>query len=228
MVNGKRVLRVMRERGLLVRQRRFQVSRRKDWGKVEAPHPNHVWQSDMTKIWAGPSVGWAYLVSVIDCCTREIVGWDLSLRCRTEEALAALNRAVLEVLPFGSRGMGLTLTTDNGTQFTSARYVETLNRLGITHRRTAYNHPEGNSYIERFHRSLKEEEVWLNEYQTFDQAQRASLVGSRSTITTVRIADSGAEHRTNPVLSSWPKPLLQHGPMCLVWKGALQSGYEFT
>ena len=81
----------------------FQVSRRKDWGKVEALHPNHVWQSDMTKVWAGPSVGWAYLVSVIDCCTREIVGWDLSLRCRTEEALAALNRAVLEALPFGCR-----------------------------------------------------------------------------------------------------------------------------
>ena len=172
-VNGKRVLRVMRERGLLVRQRRFRVSRRKDWGKVEAMHPNHLWQSDMTKVWAGPSVGWAYLVAVIDCCTREIVGWDLSLRCRTEEALAELNHAVLEVLPFGSRGMGLTLTTDNGTQFTSARYVETLNRLGITHRRTAYNHPEGNSYIERFHRSLKEEEVWLNEYQNFDQAEQS-------------------------------------------------------
>jgi transposase InsO family protein len=123
------------------------------------------------RVGAGPSVGWAYLVSVIDCCTREIVGWDLSLRCRSEEALAVLNRAVLEILPFGSRGMGLTLTTDNGTQFTSARYVETLNQLGITHRRTAYNHPEGNSYIERFHRSLKEEEVWLNEYQNFDQAK---------------------------------------------------------
>jgi hypothetical protein len=37
---------------------------------VEALYPNHVWQSDMTKVWAGPSVGWAYLVSVIDCCTR--------------------------------------------------------------------------------------------------------------------------------------------------------------
>ena len=172
-VNGKRALRVMRERGLLVRQRRLQVSRRKDWGKVEAPFPNHVWQSDMTKVWAGPSVGWAYLVSVIDCCTREIVGWDLSRRCRSEEALTALNRAVLEVLPFGPRGTGLTLTTDNGTQFTSARYIETLNRLGIAHRRTAYNHPEGNSYIERFHRSLKEEEVWLNEYQNFEQAQQS-------------------------------------------------------
>ena len=170
-VNGKRALRVMRERGLLVRQRRFRVSRRKDWGRVEAMHPNHVWQSDMTKVWAGPSVGWAYLVSVIDCCTREIVGWDLSLRCRTEEALAALNRAVLEALPGGPRGMGLTLTTDNGTQFTAARYVETLNRLGITHRRTAYNHPEGNSYIERFHRSLKEEEVWTAEYRSVEEAR---------------------------------------------------------
>ena len=202
MVNGKRALRVMRERGLLVRQRRFQVSRRKDWGKVEAPHPNHVWQSDMTKVWAGPSVGWAYLVSVIDCCTREIVGWDLSLRCRTEEALSALNRAVLEVLPFGSRGTGLTLTTDNGTQFTSARYVETLNRLGITHRRTAYNHPEGNSYIERFHRSLKKRRYGSTSTRPSIRPSRASLVGSKSTITTVRIADSTDKPRTTLVPGS--------------------------
>jgi len=60
--------------------------------------PNQIWQMDMTKLWAGPSVGWAYLVSVIDCCTRQIVGWDLSLRCRTQEAIAALERAVLERL----------------------------------------------------------------------------------------------------------------------------------
>ena len=92
---------------------------------------------------------------------------NVAQTCRKYEIAPNL----LEVLPFGSRGTGLTLTTDNGTQFTSARYVETLNRLGITHRRTAYNHPEGNSYIERFHRSLKEEEVWLNEYQNFAQAE---------------------------------------------------------
>jgi transposase InsO family protein len=45
--------------------------------------------------------------------------------------------------------------------------------LGLTHRRTAYNHFEGNSYIERFHRNLKEEEVWLNEFQNFDQAEQS-------------------------------------------------------
>jgi hypothetical protein len=60
-VNRKRVLRVMRERGLLVRSRRLRARRKKEWGRVEAAEPNQIWQSDMTKIWAGPAVGWAYL-----------------------------------------------------------------------------------------------------------------------------------------------------------------------
>jgi putative transposase len=124
----------------------------------------------MTKIWAGP-IGWAYLVSVIDCCTREIISWNLSDRCRTEEALDAVEQGVLARLPEGSRGASVTLTTDNGTQFTSTRFIETLHRLGIMHRRTAYNHPEGNSYIERFHRSLKEEEVWTAEYRNLQEAR---------------------------------------------------------
>jgi transposase InsO family protein len=64
----------------------------------------------------------------------------------------------------------VTLTTDNGTQLTSSRFLETLARLGITHRRTAYHHPEGNS-IERFHRSLKEEEVWTAEYRSLQEAR---------------------------------------------------------
>lgn len=171
-VNGKRVPRIMREHGLLVQARRLRARRRKEWSRVEATMPNQVWQSDMTKVWAGPNVGWAYLVDVIDCCTREIVGWDLSLRCRTQEAIAAVEGAVLEQMATGSRGLGLTLTTDNGTQFTSARFVEMLSRLGITHRRTAFNHPEGNGLIERFHRSLKEEEVWLNEYRSLEEARQ--------------------------------------------------------
>jgi len=49
-VNRKRVLRVMRERGLLVRSRRLRARRRKEWGRVEASQPNEIWQSDMTKV----------------------------------------------------------------------------------------------------------------------------------------------------------------------------------
>src|SRR5467141_1288771 len=170
-VNRKRVLRVMRERGLLVRARRLRARRKKEWGRVEAAEPNQIWPSDNAEGWGGPGAGLGYLVSVIDCCTREIVGWNLAHRCRTEDALAAVEQAVLERLPEGSREARLTLTTDNGTQFTSSRFLETLGRLGVTHRRTAYHHPEGNSYIERFHRSLKEEEVWTAEYRTLEEAR---------------------------------------------------------
>jgi transposase InsO family protein len=58
-VNRKRVLRVMRERGLLVRSRRLRARRKKEWGRVEVAEPNQIWQSDMTNIWTGPAVGWA-------------------------------------------------------------------------------------------------------------------------------------------------------------------------
>lgn len=172
-VNGKRVLRVMRERSLLVTPRRTRARRQKEWSRIVADAPNQLWQTDMTKVWAGSTVGWAYLVSVIDCCTRDIVGWDLSLRCRTQEAIAALERAVLETMANGSRHYALVLNTDNGTQFTSTRFLNTLARLGITHRRTAFNHPEGNGMIERFHRSLKEEEIWLNEYRSLEEARES-------------------------------------------------------
>ena len=47
------------------------------------------------------------------------------------------------------------------------------NRFGTTQRRTAYHHPEGNSYIERFHRSLKEEEVWPAEHRSVQEARES-------------------------------------------------------
>jgi putative transposase len=43
LVNRKRVLRVMRERGLLVRSRRLRARRKKEWGRVEAAEPNQIW-----------------------------------------------------------------------------------------------------------------------------------------------------------------------------------------
>jgi len=58
---------------------------------------------------------------------------------------------------------------------------------------------DGEPRVERFHRSLKEEEVWIDEYQSFDRAQQSIACGSRNIITTVRIADSMAERCTNPV-----------------------------
>jgi transposase InsO family protein len=59
-----------------------------------------------------PDFNAAVTGQVIDCCTREIVSWNLSHRCRTEEALDAVEQAVLARLPEGSRDTSVTLTTD--------------------------------------------------------------------------------------------------------------------
>ena len=73
---------------------------------------------------------------------------------------------------------------------------------GIASRRTAYHRPEGNSYIERFHRSLKEEGKYgAAEYRSLEEPRTSiALVGSRSTITTGLTAESKIALRTRP---SW-------------------------
>jgi transposase InsO family protein len=52
-VNRMRVLRVMRERGLLVRSRRLRARRKKEWGRVEVAEPNQIWQSDTLGVGQG-------------------------------------------------------------------------------------------------------------------------------------------------------------------------------
>jgi putative transposase len=92
-VNRKRVLRVMRERKLIQHHHYEQKRRRPGFFKVE--RPGQLWHLDMTSIWVAEH-GWVYLNAIIDCCTREIVGWDLTLRCRANEAIAVIERAVAE------------------------------------------------------------------------------------------------------------------------------------
>jgi len=109
-VNRKRVLRVMRERKLI--QRRTHEPRRRRPGFFRVERPGQLWHLDMTSIWVAEH-GWVYLNAIIDCCTREIVGWELSLRCRAVEAIAVIEQAVREQ---GIRPATLTLGTDNGSE----------------------------------------------------------------------------------------------------------------
>jgi putative transposase len=97
-VNRKRVLRVMREQRLI--QRRGRPPRRRRPGVFRVTRPAQLWHMDMTSIWVAEH-GWVYLNAIIDCCTREITGWEVSLRCRAKEAIAVIERAVHEqgILP---------------------------------------------------------------------------------------------------------------------------------
>ena len=83
----------MRERKLI--QRRRPLERRKRPGFFRVERPRQLWQLDMTSIWVAEH-GWCYLNAIIDCCTREIVAWQLELRCRADEAIAVVERAAAE------------------------------------------------------------------------------------------------------------------------------------
>jgi len=165
-VNRKRVLRVMRERKLI--QRRRPLERRKRPGFFRVERPRQLWQLDMTSVWVAEH-GWCYLNAIIDCCTREIVAWQLELRCRADEAIALVERAaVIHGIAAGE----LTLGSDNGSAFTARRFRARLAELGIRHRRGGYRDPESQAFIESWFGKLKEREVWLNEYETLDDARR--------------------------------------------------------
>jgi putative transposase len=108
-------------------------------------------------------------MAIIDCCTREIVAWQLELRCRADEAIALVDRAVaLYGIEPGERILG----SDNGSAFTARRFRARLAELGIKHRRGGYRDPESQAFIESWFGKLKEREVWLNEYETLDDARR--------------------------------------------------------
>ncbi len=165
-VNRKRVLRVMRERKLI--QRRRPLERRKRPGFFRVERPRQLWQLDMTSVWVAAH-GWCYLMAIIDCCTREIVAWQLELRGRADEAIAVVERAVAL---HGIEPGELTLGSDNGSAFTARRFRARLAELGIKHRRGGYRDPESQAFIESWFGKLKEREVWLNEYETLDDARR--------------------------------------------------------
>ena len=165
-VNRKRVLRVMRERKLIQRRRPLERRRRPGFFRVE--RPRQLWQLDMTSIWVAEH-GWCYLNAIIDCCTREIVAWQLELRCRADEAIAVVERAAAL---YGIEPGELTLGSDNGSAFTARRFRARLNELGIRHRRGGYRDPESQAFIESWFGKLKEREVWLNEYETLEDARR--------------------------------------------------------
>jgi len=121
----------------------------------------------MTSVWVAEH-GWCYLMAAIDCCTREIVAWELSLRCRADEAIAVVERAATV---HGIEPGELVLGSDNGSAFTARRFREKLAKLGIRHRRGGYRDPESQAFIESWFGKLKQREVWLNEYETLDDAR---------------------------------------------------------
>lgn len=169
-VGKKTVYRLMKYHELLAHQTIHKAKRKSEARKPRATQPRQFWGIDMTKFII-PSVGYAYLVIVLDWFTKEIVGWSLALRSRTEEWRDALEEAVQKEFPQGVKDQGLKLISDNGTQPTSTSFMKTMSTLSIKQIFTSYDNPKGNAETERMMRTLKEEVVWLNEFESLEEAK---------------------------------------------------------
>ena len=190
-VNRKRVLRVMREHNLI--QRRRPLERRKRPGFFRVERPRQLWQLGMTSVWVAER-GWTYLMAIIDCCTREITGWQLTLRCRAQEAIALVERTAVT---HGIRPDELALGTDNGTQFTARRFREHLAEREIKHRRGGYRDPESQAFIESWFGKLKEREVWTRRDSVTGQLQPPCPHPRRPRPPTNHNPQEGPHHRPN-------------------------------
>jgi len=172
-INRKTVWRIMHEEGLVQPKKRRRPRRPKRVEKMRPSGPNEAWQIDMTSLELSDRTR-LFLVMATDCYTREIVGYSLDRRCRASEWIGVV-RMALE-----GRGLmtkedcrPLTLRSDNGSQPCSKAFVEYLGRAGVKGQYTGYNAPDDNAYVERMIRTIKEEEIWPNEYDTGSEAREA-------------------------------------------------------
>ena len=169
LVNHKRVLRLLRQDNLLCMRRQAFV-RTTDANHSLPVYPNlarglvlsninQLWVSDITYIRLRRE--FVYL-AVLDAYSRRCIGWALSRHIDTQLTLKALRMALAN----RSVPPGLVHHSDRGVQYAAADYVALLqeHRIQISMSRTG--NPYDNAKAERFMRTLKYEEVYLNDYDT--------------------------------------------------------------
>jgi len=165
-VNKKRVYRLMKENGLLVKPNvKLKAKRKVTTSKPKPTRPNQWWGIDMTKVMID-GFGWMYVVIVLDWYTKKVVGHYAGVQARSWHWQEALNKAVNLQFPDGVEGQGLKLMSDNGCQPTSISFIKACSGMGIKQAFTSYNNPKGNADTERFMRTLKEELIWINEWRS--------------------------------------------------------------
>ena len=118
-------------------------------------HPNQVWSTDITYIPLGRS--YMYLVAVMDWFSRYVLSWELSNSMEMEFCLSTLEQAL-------ESGKPEIFNSDQGAQFTSPRFTQVLKEHEIRISMDGKGRALDNIWVERLWRSVKYEEVYLNEY----------------------------------------------------------------
>lgn len=170
-ITQKTVYRLMKRRGWFVGQRPTRTPRPRVQAKrSQVETSNSRWAIDVTHIDCGRD-GWGHLAAIIDCCDREIVGYEFALRGRANEAERAMEAACLArfgtLRPTGTLPI---IRSDNGLIFQSTRFRAACRASRLDQEFITPYTPEQNGMIERFFRSAKEECVWQHTFASFDEA----------------------------------------------------------
>ena len=177
LVNHKRVLRLLKENGLLCTKKRAYkpTTTDSDHDNPVYPnlikdkpivHPDQIWVSDITYIQLDN--GFCYLASILDVYLRKCIGWNISSRLDAELALGALKMAI--DARWNPKMTDLIHHSDRGVQYTSEKYIECLQDHDIQISMSRKGNPYDNAYAESFFKTLKCEEVYLNEYRGIEDA----------------------------------------------------------
>lgn len=175
-VNHKRILRVMRQEGLLCRKkRRFLTTTDSNHSFPVYPNLlkdskvtqiNQVWIADITYIRL--LYEFIYLAAILDVFSRKVIGWALGKTLTSELTIAALQSALSIRRP----PAGCIHHSDRGVQYACTEYVKILKDAHVRPSMSLKGNPYDNALIERFFRTLKQEEVYLYEYRNSQEAKQ--------------------------------------------------------
>lgn len=170
--NKNTVQRIFQLKGWQVKKRPIGFRPRVQALPSVAEAPNERWATDLCRVWTGRDQ-WATLALVIDCHTRELLGWHLSRSGKAKTAESALEQAL--IARYGALGRVTSpflLRSDNGLIFTSRSYTALVRGYGLRQEFITPHSPEQNGMIERVIRTLKEQCVHRHRFETLQHAAR--------------------------------------------------------
>ena len=177
-MSRRRIGRVLAQAGLHCKtRRRFKAPTAAGQAQTVAPNqlnreftvkePDPVYVGDITYLPTGE--GWLYLAVVLDLCSRAVVGWSMADHMRAELVNQALAMAIWQRQP----AAGLIMHTARGSQYGADSYRQLLTQHGMQPSMSRKGNCWDNAVAESFFHTLKTEMIYLEDFDTHEQAKTA-------------------------------------------------------